>query len=100
MKLENIGYGVKNLTQVVNDADQVRQGTGSGFKEVLKGAVSQVNKNLFEAQKMSEQLAAGEPVDVAQTMIAISKADMSFKLMVQVRNRAISAYEEIMRMQF
>ena len=48
---------------------------------------------------MAQQMAAGKPVNLADTMIAITKADLSFKLLLQVRNKALSAYDEIMRMQ-
>ncbi len=71
-----------------------------GFGEMLEKAVGKVNENILAAQDISERLAKGEPVDIADTMIAISKADVSFRLLMQVRNRALSAYEEIMRMQF
>ncbi len=71
-----------------------------GFRDMLNKAVSKVNDDILEAQQISERMAKGEPVDVADTMIAISKADVSFRLLMQVRNRALSAYEEIMRMQF
>ncbi len=71
----------------------------SGFSDMIEKAVSSVNDSIIKSQELSKHMAAGEPVDVAQTMIALSKADISFRLMVQVRNKALSAYEEIMRMQ-
>ncbi len=71
----------------------------TGFSDMIEKAVSGVNEKIIKSQELSEQMAAGEPVDIAQTMISISKADISFRLMVQVRNKALEAYEQIMRMQ-
>lgn len=52
-----------------------------------------------EADKSIEGLVTGKGADLHDTMIAVEKADLSFNLMVQVRNKLIAAYEEIMRMQ-
>jgi len=46
-----------------------------------------------------EKLAKMETDDISSTMMAIEKADLTFQLMMQVRNKIISAYEELMRMQ-
>ncbi len=98
MKVNLNTQPVNNLTK--QGAPSLEESGGAGFGDVLKGAVSKVNSDLLNAQSVSEQVAAGEPVDVAQAMLALSKADLSFKLLLQVRNRALGAYEEIMRMQF
>ncbi len=74
-------------------------GEQPGFSEMFEKAVNKVNEGILNAEDLSARMAAGEPVDIAQTMIAISKADLQFRLMVQVRNKALGAYEEIMRMQ-
>jgi len=76
------------------------QAREEGFDQLLKGAVSKVNRQLLEAQELSRQMAMGKEVDLADTMVALTKADISFRLLMQVRNRAIGAYEEIMRLQF
>jgi len=72
---------------------------GPGFDAALKDAMNQV----VEAQKTAETavngLATGDGTDVHTAMLAMQKADVSFQMMMQVRNRLISAYEEIMRMQ-
>jgi flagellar hook-basal body complex protein FliE len=52
-----------------------------------------------EADKEVEKLVKMENTDVQTTMIAIEKADLSFQMMMQIRNKILSAYEEIMRMQ-
>lgn len=81
------------------------QGTGKGespgeFGEMLRGYLESVNRQMVEAQDLAVRGAAGEPVDIADKVIASTKADLSFRLLVQTRNKALAAYEEIMRMQF
>ena len=81
-------------------ADPEQSKTGrKDFSEMVEDAVSSVNRDMSTANSMIEQMAAGQDVGIAETMIAISKADISFRMMLQVRNKALSAYEEIMRMQ-
>ena len=69
------------------------------FGMMLKNAMHEVNKLQQEADQSIQQLASGQGADVHQTMIAMEKAEISFQLMMQVRNKIIAAYEEIMRMQ-
>ena len=61
--------------------------------------MEEVNQLQKEADKAIEALATGETKDIAQTMIAIEKANVSFQLMTQVRNRLVEAYQEVLRMQ-
>ena len=72
---------------------------GSSFKEVLADSVSEVQRLQNEADATIRQLVAGEIKDVTQAMVAIEKADVSFQTMMAVRNKIVSAYEEVMRMQ-
>ena len=69
------------------------------FAQTLEDAFDRVNSDMSSAGAMIKNMASGQDVDIADTMIAISKADISFRMMLQVRNKALSAYEEIMRMQ-
>jgi flagellar hook-basal body complex protein FliE len=71
----------------------------TSFGAVLKGTIDQVNQVQMEADQAIKELAAGNEKDIHQTMIALEKAEVSFQLMMQVRNKIVSAYEEIMRMQ-
>lgn len=69
------------------------------FGEVLKTSLKEVNQLQKEADLAVRELAAGNTKDIHQTMIALEKADISFQFMMQVRNKIIAAYQEIMRMQ-
>lgn len=75
------------------------QGAGEGFAEFLKTAVADVSKQQVEADKAIENLQTGKSRNVHETMIAMEKADVSLRMLVQMRNKAVEAYQEIMRMQ-
>jgi flagellar hook-basal body complex protein FliE len=91
-----------NIQTILSHPVRERQGpeqTGESFGDMLKGAVSQVNKLQKEAGQAIHELATCQKKDIHQTMIAMEKAEVSFQLMMQVRNKIIGAYEQIMRMQ-
>ncbi len=71
---------------------------GESFGDVLSGAMGKVSALRNEADQAVQGLATGQNKDIHQTMIAMEKASVSFSLMMQVRNKIISAYEEVMRM--
>jgi flagellar hook-basal body complex protein FliE len=71
----------------------------SDFKKILGRSIGEVNGLLQEANQSVQEMAAGK-IDIHQAMTALEQANLSFRLMVQVRNKMIGAYEEIMRMQF
>lgn len=92
LKIGSAGIGQNSL--------QVKAGQkaeGGGFDAVLKDAMGKVTEMQGEAEKGIQELASGG--DVTQAIIAMEKADMSFQVMVEVRNKLLTAYEEIMRMQ-
>jgi len=72
---------------------------GSGFMTSLKDAIAKANEIQIEASKEVDKLMTGESQSVHQTMIALQKADVSFQMMMQVRNKIVQAYEEIQRIQ-
>ena len=72
---------------------------GPGFKQMLEGYMDQVNQLQQEAGKTVVDLATGKMDNLHQVVAALSEADLSFRLMMQVRNKLVEAYKEIMRMQ-
>ncbi|MDH5774271.1 MAG: flagellar hook-basal body complex protein FliE [Nitrospirota bacterium] len=72
---------------------------GQGFSDVLKNAVESVNAMQHEAGRLEDAVAKGENVNIHQAVIAGEKAGLSFRLLMQVRNKMIDAYQEVMRMQ-
>ena len=73
--------------------------TKDGFERMLRESLRKVDTLQKEADRSIEGLVTGKGANIHDTMIAIEKADLSFNLMVQVRNKLLAAYEEIMRMQ-
>jgi flagellar hook-basal body complex protein FliE len=74
--------------------------SGSGFREVLHSAIDDIQGLEGQAGQKIAGVLAGNGEDVHSALIAVEKADLSFQLMMQVRNKIISAYQEISRMQF
>jgi len=72
---------------------------GAGFGDVLQDAMQQVSDLQAQAGDDVQKVLTGEITDVHSAMIAVQKADISFQMMMQVRNKIVSAYQEIMRMQ-
>ena len=71
-----------------------------GFLETLRGAMDQAEQLQGTADTKVAALLEGNGMDVHSAMIAVEKADLSFQLMMQVRNKIVAAYQEISRMQF
>ena len=67
--------------------------------ELLKASIDQVNTSQQNAGALAQSFEAGAPnADLGEVMVALQKADISFKAMTEVRNRLVNAYQEIMNM--
>lgn len=69
------------------------------FGEAVQAALTHLSRLQHQSDQAVEHMLSGRKVDVHQTMVALEKASVSFQLIMQVRNKIVSAYEEIMRMQ-
>jgi flagellar hook-basal body complex protein FliE len=69
------------------------------FAAALKRSLTEVNQMQQQADAAITALATGDKVSLHDTMIAMEQADVSFRLMMQVRNKIVEAYQEILRMQ-
>ncbi|KEQ16366.1 flagellar hook-basal body complex protein FliE [Endozoicomonas numazuensis] len=70
-----------------------------GFGELMKSALDAVNQQQKTAAGMMTDIETGKSKDLLGAMLASQKASLSFQALVQIRNKAVAAYEEIMRMQ-
>jgi flagellar hook-basal body complex protein FliE len=82
---------------------QLEESGGEGsvipaFGEVLSGFLQQVDAAQHRSDAMVESLALGEPVDVHQVMLALGEASNALHLTLQVRGKALEAYQELMRL--
>jgi flagellar hook-basal body complex protein FliE len=68
------------------------------FGAALRNMVSDVNAAQLKAQESAVQLAAGRPGDTAQAITNIQKADISFQFALQIRNKLLEAYQDVMRL--
>jgi flagellar hook-basal body complex protein FliE len=112
------GFSVSNASQFINsgglrelktsmvegDQAQNRSGISTGnesksFADMLKDAVKETNHLQKVADQKMQDLATGRTDNIPEVMIAAEKADIGLRLMVQVRNKVIDAYQEIMKMQ-
>jgi flagellar hook-basal body complex protein FliE len=83
---------LKNITNI----DKKSSG---GFDKVIKGAIDNVNKLENDSNKSVMDLLSGK-ADIHETMISLQKADISMRLFLAIRNKAVDAYREIMHMNF
>lgn len=71
---------------------------GKSFNEILRESIAEVNKYQLEAEKATQALATGQTDNIDQVLIAVRKADLAFRTLMQIRNKIIDAYDELMRM--
>ena len=76
----------------------VEEGAAS-FADTLTESLGKVNDLQKEADKAIEEFATGKTRNIHETMIAVNKADIAFRLTMQVRNKIVEAYQEVMRTQ-
>lgn len=72
--------------------------SGSSFTDTLKGALENVNATQQKSSAITEAYEKGEVVDVAKVMLARQEAGVAFEATLQVRNKLLNAYQDIMRM--
>ncbi|MDQ0337261.1 flagellar hook-basal body complex protein FliE [Caldalkalibacillus uzonensis] len=73
--------------------------SSTDFGALLKQALREVNRSQQEADQLTQKLVTGEVDDLHQVMIAAEKANLQLQLTIQVRNKVVEAYQDIMRMQ-
>ena len=88
--LNSIKDGVK--------AKKKAEGSYEDFGSLVKKSLMDVNKSQKVSDHLATNLAAGKSENIHETMLSISQAELQFKLMVQVRNKVLEAYQEVMRM--
>lgn len=77
---------------------RLEPGGGGGFGTALGQALGEVNGLQLRARDAAVELAAGRTTDMTQTVVSLEKASVAFQLALQIRNRLLEAYQEIMRM--
>jgi flagellar hook-basal body complex protein FliE len=80
------------------DATSAAGGTGA-FQSMLEGMIGKVEQSQTQATQAAQNLLSGGDEELHSVALAAQRADLQFNLFLQVRNKAVAAYQEIMRMQ-
>ncbi|MHB0877384.1 MAG: flagellar hook-basal body complex protein FliE [Anaerolineae bacterium] len=74
-------------------------GSSVSFGQLLGNALDELNQTALASDELAESFAAGEDVEIHEVMIAMQETQIAFDLATQVRNKAVEAYQEILRLQ-
>jgi flagellar hook-basal body complex protein FliE len=96
MSVEAVRGVIDNIGALGAPASGARPSTG--FGDLLNRMVANADSAQKESDALVESLARGEPTDVHQVVLALSQADVTFRTLLEVRNRLVEAYQEIQRM--
>lgn len=104
MEIDRVLAQIRSLsTQMRPEASQpsaAQAGGPSEFATLLRQGIDQVNQSQQRATQLAEAFARGTPgVELPQVMVQMEKASVSFRALNEVRNRLVSAYQDIMNMQ-
>jgi len=95
--------GIKGISSQIIEQMKVNTKTKSleqvDFKEMLINAIESVNQDQLKAEEMETAFILGETDDIHSVLIASQKAEVSLSFAVEVRNKIVEAYKEIMRIQ-
>ncbi|MDD3706481.1 MAG: flagellar hook-basal body complex protein FliE [Clostridiaceae bacterium] len=90
--LEQLGVNTNINSKVASESNKV------SFTDFLNNALNDVNKLQIESEQLNQAFAMGLNDNIHQVMIASEKADIALQFTIQVRNKVLEAYQEIMRM--
>ena len=92
--------GISPLSQIQTDiaAPAAGDGGSSSFKDIFSSAIGEVENSRSSASKSVEQFLSGDGGDLHSTILATQRADLELQMFMQVRNKVVSAYQEIMKM--
>lgn len=89
----NLGLNKTALNQ------EAKPASGESFANILKNAVGEVNQSQINAYDAMEGIATGKVANLQEAVQKIEEAELSLKLSLEVKNKALNAYKEIMKMQ-
>jgi flagellar hook-basal body complex protein FliE len=81
------------------DSSSIGSETGSSFKDVLNSAIGGIEGSRNEANQGVDRFLTGEGDDLHTVILATQRAELEFEMFMQLRNKVVSAYQEIMRIQ-
>lgn len=100
MSIHNVTFAPTPVTTGTPKASTPKiEDGGPSFVDTMRTAVAEVNNAQVDAANKAQGMATGK-VSIDEAMITMEKADLSFRMMTQVKNKVVDAYKEIMRMNF
>jgi flagellar hook-basal body complex protein FliE len=99
ISLGDVERQLRTMRSKANGTEGESSVNESNFFAMLKDGLKDVNSTVKESEKATVDMAAGKPVNLHETMLAVTKAELALNLTVQMRNKIVEAYQEVMRMQ-
>jgi flagellar hook-basal body complex protein FliE len=90
--------GATGVPDAAGPADGAPAPAGSGFGDMLAGAISGLNGQMVGSERLAEQAATGGLADPTVALVAVEEADLAFNTAVQVRNKLVEGWQELSRM--
>ncbi len=90
---------LSTLSLAKNDLTNNQQVQGKSFDDILKNAIEDVNKTQVDGYNAMRGIATGDVPNLQEAVAQITKAESTLKLALEVKNKALGSYKEIMRMQ-
>ena len=90
--------GVDNFLQSLNTVSPEQEETGGNFQNYINKSINELNSLQNKYTDLADKVAAGKDVELHDVMVAAQEADVAMRLTMQVRNKILDAYREVMRM--
>jgi flagellar hook-basal body complex protein FliE len=97
LNISSIGNSLNVLG--LNATNKIEENSDKSFQNMLNDAISDVNNQQVEGYKSMEGIASGKVTNLQEAVQRIEEAELSMKLALEVKNKALNAYREIMKMQ-
>jgi flagellar hook-basal body complex protein FliE len=94
-----LGTGAGSALVSAPAAAPARPANGGSFGQVIQQFVADTNAQQIQADQSVQKLVTGQTDGIHETMLAMAKADLSFRLFVEVQSKVVEAYQDVMRMQ-
>ncbi len=97
-EIQKMGFSIPGINGAIPGATKVTPAVGENFGSMLGQMLSQVETANRQADSAVQGLLTGEAQDIHSVMLAVQKADLSLRMAMEIRNKLIDAYQEVMRM--
>jgi flagellar hook-basal body complex protein FliE len=95
MTIQSLSSQAINTSTPQALAKPAEERQGPAFKDVLLNSIREVNDAQQDADRAVEALFTGDAVNPAEVLTAVQKADLAFRMMMQIRNKLVAAYDEV-----